>query len=139
MAVVKRNSMSIAEVRGRIQTLRLVNRLEKHVLDGEEMAKSQVSAAIALLKKTIPDLQAVQISGDAENPLVVSRPPIELAREMMFLLSRVDEAQNAVDITPSVIQDEKGNDSNGQAQMGARGKQRIGKDPRRGNGHTNGQ
>lgn len=36
-----------------------------------EMTPTQIKAAEILLRKSIPDLQAVTISGDAENPLVI--------------------------------------------------------------------
>lgn len=65
------------EVREKIQTSQLVNRLTDHVLNGAEMSKTQVSAAVALLKKTLPDLQAVEHSGDAQNPVRVVLDPIE--------------------------------------------------------------
>lgn len=56
-------------VRDKIQASQLINRLEDHALDGKEMSKSQVSAALGLLKKCIPDLSATTIAGDADNPL----------------------------------------------------------------------
>lgn len=48
------------EVRSKIQTSQLINVLEKHVFEGTDLKKSQVSAAIALLRKTIPDLQSIE-------------------------------------------------------------------------------
>jgi hypothetical protein len=48
------------EIRAKIQTSQLVNVLEKHVFEGTELKKTQVSAAIALLRKTIPDLQSIE-------------------------------------------------------------------------------
>lgn len=45
--------------RQRIKSTLLIDKLQDHVLDGVEMSKTQVSSAIALLKKTVPDLQAV--------------------------------------------------------------------------------
>ncbi len=42
--------------REKIQVLRLIEALEAHVLDGKKMSATQVSAAIALLKKILPDL-----------------------------------------------------------------------------------
>lgn len=65
------------EVRAKIQTSQLINRLTDHVLNDTEMSKSQVSAALGLLKKTLPDLQSVEHSGDAENPVRVIMDPIE--------------------------------------------------------------
>ena len=48
------------EVRAKIQTSQLINVLQDHVFNGTEIKKTQVSAAIALLRKTIPDLQSVE-------------------------------------------------------------------------------
>jgi hypothetical protein len=48
------------EVRAKIQTSQLVNVLERHVFEGTDLKKTQVSAAIALLRKTIPDLQSIE-------------------------------------------------------------------------------
>jgi hypothetical protein len=42
--------------RGKINVLALVKALEAHALDNKKMTATQVNAAIALLKKTMPDL-----------------------------------------------------------------------------------
>ena len=62
------------QTRLKIKTSQLVNRLQAFALGepGVEMSRSQVAAAIALLKKTLPDLQAIEVSGDANNPLRVA-------------------------------------------------------------------
>jgi len=46
-------------LREKIQAGMLIERLESHVLRDKKMEKSQVSAAIALLRKILPDLQTV--------------------------------------------------------------------------------
>ena len=52
------------EVRAKIQSSQIVNRLQKH-LDGDvELSATQVRAAEILLKKSIPDLSQVQGTGD---------------------------------------------------------------------------
>ncbi|MEE8208854.1 MAG: hypothetical protein V3T88_07895 [Nitrosomonadaceae bacterium] len=74
MAARNRKGLSEA-TRSRIQTTMIVKRLEKHILakpekiDGEYVVKdlmtqSQVSAALGLIKKTLPDLSAVELSGE---------------------------------------------------------------------------
>jgi hypothetical protein len=69
MAATKRNAMLIEEARKKIQTTQLINRLQKHV-DGEvELTATQVSAANILLKKSVPDLASVQLTGDEDNPV----------------------------------------------------------------------
>jgi len=55
--------------RVKIQNSNILNALLEHV-DGErEMSSTQVTAGIALMKKVLPDLQAVTVSGDPENPI----------------------------------------------------------------------
>ena len=58
--------------RERIKSTLLIDKLQNHILEGEShpMTKTQVSAAIALLKKTVPDLQSIEAThkGDAANP-----------------------------------------------------------------------
>lgn len=51
------------EVRERIQTSMLINRLQDHVLGQVELASSQIKAIEILLRKTLPDLQAIEHSG----------------------------------------------------------------------------
>ena len=60
-----RNRKGLSEnTRKRIQTTMIVKRLEKHI-DGEvEMTSTQVTAALGLLRKTLPDLSAVEHSGE---------------------------------------------------------------------------
>jgi hypothetical protein len=58
-------------VRDRIQSDRLLDRLEKHALGEAEMSATQLRAAEILLKKTLPDLQAMALaSRDAEAGLI---------------------------------------------------------------------
>jgi hypothetical protein len=51
------------KVRQRIQTTMIVKRLEDHILGDAEMSKTQVAAAMGLLRKTLPDLCSVEHSG----------------------------------------------------------------------------
>lgn len=48
--------------RDRIQSSMLINRLQDHVKGNVELNRSQVAAAVALLKKTVPDLSALAIA-----------------------------------------------------------------------------
>lgn len=52
------------EVRAKIQSSQLINFLQNHVLKGASAQKTQVTAAVALLKKTLPDLQSTELSGN---------------------------------------------------------------------------
>jgi hypothetical protein len=57
------------EHRVKIQNSNILNALMEHVEGSREMSPTQVTAGIALLKKTLPDLAAVQISGDEDQPI----------------------------------------------------------------------
>lgn len=57
------------EHRVKIQNSNILNALVEHVEGIREMSATQVSAGIALLKKTLPDLSAVQHSGDEDAPV----------------------------------------------------------------------
>jgi sRNA-binding protein len=67
MAVVHRNAMMIEDLRGRIESARLVTTLQNHVFNGEKMSKTQVSAAMGLLKKVLPDLATVTHQGGPDG------------------------------------------------------------------------
>jgi hypothetical protein len=53
-----------AETRAKIQVSQLVNRLTAHVLGEVDMVPSQVTAALGLLRKAMPDLAAVEHKGE---------------------------------------------------------------------------
>ncbi len=55
----KRTAMLIEELRTKIQTPQIINRLQAHIHGAVEMSATQVRAAEILLKKAIPDLQSV--------------------------------------------------------------------------------
>ncbi len=57
------------EVRAKIRASQLINRLTDHAFGQIDLKPSQIKAIEILLKKSIPDLQAVELSGDAENPV----------------------------------------------------------------------
>lgn len=52
------------EVRQRIQTSQLLNRLTNHALGQVDMTSTQVTAALGVLKKSLPDLQSVALTGE---------------------------------------------------------------------------
>ena len=60
---VRLNPAHDERTRAKIQTSQIINRLESHVNGTVELTASQVSAALGLLKKTLPDLQATELSG----------------------------------------------------------------------------
>jgi hypothetical protein len=59
------------EVRAKIQTSQLANRLANHALGKVKLSPTQVQAISILLKKTLPDLQSIELTGDRDNPLEV--------------------------------------------------------------------
>jgi len=67
MAATKRNAMLIEEARKKIQTTQLINRLQDHAHGKCEMSQTQVRAVEILLKKSVPDLSSVALSGDGEG------------------------------------------------------------------------
>ena len=54
-------------VRDKIQASQLINRLTQHALGNVELSATQVKAIEILLKKSVPDLSAVSISGTGDN------------------------------------------------------------------------
>ena len=56
-------------IREKIRGSQLVNVLEDHVLVGgdKELKQSQVTAALGLLKKVVPDLTATALEGHLET------------------------------------------------------------------------
>jgi hypothetical protein len=67
MAATKRNSMLIAEARGKIKTTQLINRLQNHALGAVDLSATQVRAVEILLKKRIPDLTSMSVAGDDDG------------------------------------------------------------------------
>ncbi len=71
--------------RDKIRTSQLVNRLEAFVFgqkDGKtkkvvEMTTQQVNAALGLLRKTLPDLQATELSGEVKHAVISDKPMAE--------------------------------------------------------------
>lgn len=58
-----------AEHRDKIKNSNILNALIEHVEGNREMSSTQVTAALGLLKKALPDLQAVEHSSDPEKPM----------------------------------------------------------------------
>jgi hypothetical protein len=64
------------EVRQKIQTSQLINRLTQHALsDDPIMDSSQVQAARALINKVVPDVTETTFKGDPSAPLQVEVSP----------------------------------------------------------------
>ncbi|HEX5539883.1 MAG TPA: hypothetical protein VFX01_08870 [Methylophilaceae bacterium] len=57
----------LEEIREKIKATLIINKLENHILEGVEMSSSQVTAALGLLKKSVPDLSAIEHSGEVDT------------------------------------------------------------------------
>jgi len=61
------------DVRKKIQASQLINVLQNHALVGDsEISLSRMKAIEILLRKSVPDLSAVTVSGDSDNPVSMS-------------------------------------------------------------------
>ena len=71
MAARKRRINHDPKTIEKIRTTQLIKRLENHVLDDLELTSSQVTAALGLIKKVLPDQAAVQqsLSGPDGGPI----------------------------------------------------------------------
>ena len=58
------------DVRRKIQVSQLINVLQDHALTGDgEISPTRMKAIEILLRKSIPDLSSVELSGDSDNPV----------------------------------------------------------------------
>lgn len=74
-------------VRARIRAGGIAKRLEQHVLGKVEMTASQVTAALGLLRKVVPDQQYIEHAGKDGGPIeAVSHN--DLARWLAFELTQ---------------------------------------------------
>jgi len=63
------------DTRKKIQSQAIINRLTTHVMaDKPIMDASQVNAAKTLLAKVLPDLKAVEVSGEVTQNIVSAKP-----------------------------------------------------------------
>jgi hypothetical protein len=69
--------------RVKIQNSNILNALIEHVEGKREMSSTQVTAAIALMRKVMPDLQAMEIQADVTTNTVSAAPlsPEEWAKQ----------------------------------------------------------
>jgi len=58
------------EHRVKIKNSNILNALIEHIEGDREMSATQVSAGLGLLRKALPDLSSVTLSGDEDNPIV---------------------------------------------------------------------
>ena len=68
------NKLHQEDVRLKIKASQLINVLQDHALsEDSEISMSRMKAIEILLRKSVPDLSAVTLSGDAANPVAVTQ------------------------------------------------------------------
>lgn len=70
MAIRKQLSHD-TKTREKIQTSQLINRLQQNAFGEIELTQSQQRSIEVLLKKTLPDLQAIEHTGSVEQNVTV--------------------------------------------------------------------
>lgn len=94
MAATKRNAMRIEEARQKIRTTQLINRLQDHALGKVDMSSTQVKSVEVLLRKSLPDLATVELTGKDGGAIEVrDTSPVESARRIAFVLGAGLRAQ----------------------------------------------
>jgi hypothetical protein len=89
------NKVVLSEAwRDKIRVSMILNRLQNHIAGSINMSQSQVSAALGLLKKRLPDLTATELSGPGGGPVELASTPLA-TDEGMKLLERINEAARA--------------------------------------------
>jgi hypothetical protein len=63
------------EVRSKIQVSNLIHRVNEYAmgnLSDDDISSNRLNAIKLLLAKALPDLQSIEITGDADNPLAIT-------------------------------------------------------------------
>jgi hypothetical protein len=76
MPAPKRYTRHADDIRAKIKTTLIVNRLQNHISGKNKMTTTQVRAAEILLNKVVPNLQSVEmdVSGDIVQNVVSTQP-----------------------------------------------------------------
>jgi len=62
------------DVRRKIQASQLINVLMDQALgNGDDLSPTRLKAIEILLRKSLPDLSAIELSGDSENPVAIQQ------------------------------------------------------------------
>ncbi len=64
------------KVRARIKAGGIIYLLQKHITGAKEMSASQVTAALGLLRKVVPDTTAINHTGDINHHYVAELPAV---------------------------------------------------------------
>lgn len=118
---------SIVNLRNEIRVKNLIHRLQDFALDDPDepkairMSRTQAMVALSLLKKCLPDMQTLEISGNQDQPIKVeilrfSDPvadsmsdlhPMQHAQQPALTSRAVGlDEPLTIDITPRLIEDE---------------------------------
>ena len=83
------------EHRTKIANSKIFNRLVDHAEGKIEMTQTQVQVGLALMKKILPDLQSVSISGDPENPVKHEHDASPELKQVVSILSGIAARERA--------------------------------------------
>lgn len=78
MAARTRRISHDENTRAKIQTSQIVNRLTKHVFGELDLTATQIAAALGLLKKSLPDLQSIEMTAEVTEKRVISAEPLSI-------------------------------------------------------------
>lgn len=72
------NKLHQDDVRSKIQASQLINVLQNHALKGtKDFDPTRMKAIEILLKKSLPDLQSIELTGEGGGPIVVTTTPTD--------------------------------------------------------------
>lgn len=91
-----------AEHRVKIQNSNILNALIEHATGVREMSATQVTAGLGLLKKVLPDMSAVEHSGELSNKNTREMTDAELAT-VLAGSDRGSEGNDAAPLDPSQL------------------------------------
>jgi hypothetical protein len=70
--MAQRGAWTPQKVRERIQVSMLIKRLTNHIRGKQPISPTQLKAIEILLKKSLPDLAAVELTGNPDSPIKVT-------------------------------------------------------------------
>ena len=72
MAARTRRKLLSAEHREKIKVSQLLNALQNHALNDKKMGITQIKAAEVLLRKCLPDLKAMEVTGEGGGAIQIN-------------------------------------------------------------------
>ena len=84
--------------RAKIQTTQIAKRLMDHILGNIELSATQVTAALGLLKKTLPDLQSLEVDQtiNDERSVINAKPVSENEWETEYSLESPERPTKSI-------------------------------------------